>query len=631
MSSPKVLAFYLPQFHPTAENDGWWTKGFTEWTNVVRGTPLFEGHYQPHLPGELGFYDLRLPETRIAQAALAAEHGIDGFCYYHYWSLGRRMLERTFAEVLESGSPDFPFCLLWANETWSRRWYAGGDELLMPQLYSEEDDEAHVEFLVTAFADERYVRVAGRPMFIVYRLHEHPDPDGFAARLRRRCAEEGTGDPYLVHVDVFDNEIPGPESVGFDASTAFLPHGIGRMTPPAQAGVADDGRVYKALDYEVAANAYLDRTDPGWIHHHCVVPMWDNSSRKLDAGGAMVLTSPSVEVYGRWLEGAIRKEAARGEGGVVFINAWNEWAEGAHLEPDLAYGRAHLVATKAAIERARGPIAATDVGRPSAPVPMERLAYHLQARLAAMYTAESAAFALTDREVHRRTAELEAELADARAGELRLINLLNAVLETDRPKRMGIGSAVTSYLDLVTMLATEVPGARGAASLAALAHASETVLGAAVVGSLVSIGSGGGAAAVVLRAALEAYDRAGRRCYATDLGENLGPATDLMARLGIEDHWARLYAGSAEALVLGPAIDPGTMAPGIDVIALLRVGATDDVIVSGMLEDLLKRVDPKGVIVVDEATPATVARVEAARSTGVRVVVASPGVPGSRC
>src|SRR4249920_1214778 len=169
-AKPALLAFYLPQFHPIPENDEWWGHGFTEWRNVIRGKPLYPDHYQPHVPGELGFYDLRMPEIREAQAALAEAHGITGFCYYHYWFSGRRILERPFNEVLASGSPNFPFCLAWANEPWSRNWDGGSRELLIAQRYSEDDDIQHIRWLIEAFRDERYITVAGRPLFLIYNV-----------------------------------------------------------------------------------------------------------------------------------------------------------------------------------------------------------------------------------------------------------------------------------------------------------------------------------------------------------------------------------------------------------------------------------------------------------------------------
>ena len=176
MNSAKAIAFYLPQYHPIPENDQWWGKGFTEWRNVTRARPLYPRHYQPHLPADLGFYDLRLPEVRQAQAELAHAFGLHGFCYYHYWFNGRRVLQRPFEDVLASGEPDFPFCLCWANENWTRRWDGSDDEILLEQIYSEQDDRDHLLSLLTAFRDPRYIRIEGKPLFLVYRTSALPHP-----------------------------------------------------------------------------------------------------------------------------------------------------------------------------------------------------------------------------------------------------------------------------------------------------------------------------------------------------------------------------------------------------------------------------------------------------------------------
>ena len=175
MSRPTAIAFFLPQFYPTPENDAWWGAGFTEWRNVVRARPLFRGHEQPHLPADLGFYDLRVPETRAAQAELARRHGIGAFCYYHYWFSGRRVLERPLQDMLATGAPDFPFCLCWANENWTRTWDGGANQILLRQNYAEGDEARLFDSLLPAFSDRRYLRHEGRPVFLVYNAAELPD------------------------------------------------------------------------------------------------------------------------------------------------------------------------------------------------------------------------------------------------------------------------------------------------------------------------------------------------------------------------------------------------------------------------------------------------------------------------
>ena len=239
----RTLAFYLPQYHPVAENDKWWGAGFTEWRNVVRAKPLFKGHYQPHLPADLGFYYLRVPETREAQADLADAYGITGFCYYHYWFNGRRLLSRPFDEVFRSGRPRFPFCLCWANENWTRRWDGHEHEVLLAQQYSPEDDRHHMEHLLPALADERYVRIHGRPFFLVYRTGNLPDPARTADVWREVCVKAGLPNPYLAGVESLGHEVD-PRDIGFDAAVEFAPHW--KMLPaPHRCGYAHSP-TYKA-------------------------------------------------------------------------------------------------------------------------------------------------------------------------------------------------------------------------------------------------------------------------------------------------------------------------------------------------------------------------------------------------
>src|SRR5215471_1865027 len=220
--TPRIIAFYLPQFHPIPENDRWWGQGFTEWTNVAKARPLFRGHHQPHLPADLGFYDLRVPEVRQEQADMARQYGISGFCYYHYWFHGRRLLSRPFDEVLASGRPNFPFCLCWANENWTRSWDGTDREVLLPQRHSPEDDRAHIEYLLQAFQDMRYVRIDGRPLFLVYRTELLPDPARTAEIWRQRAHVAGIGDLYLARVESFVSDTD-PRAIGFDAAIEFAP------------------------------------------------------------------------------------------------------------------------------------------------------------------------------------------------------------------------------------------------------------------------------------------------------------------------------------------------------------------------------------------------------------------------
>jgi Glycosyltransferase WbsX len=351
---PKVLAFYLPQFHPIPENDEWWEPGFTEWNNVVKAKPLFPGHYQPHLPGELGFYDLRVPEVREQQAALAGQYGIHGFVYYHYWFHGRRLLERPFEEVLSSGRPDFPFALCWANEEWTRNWDALSGNVLVEQRFSEADDLAHIRWLVRAFADERYIKIDGRPLMLVYRSDLLPNPNRTTDLWREETRAAGFPDIYLAMVESRQKD-DDPRPIGFDASVGFASNIAERLDAPV-----DAYRENLVLDYDAAPEAALRRPKTPWKRFPGVMVGWDNSPRRRSK--ATIYSGGTPEAYGRWLRRTIDSVAdVRDEENLIFITAWNEWAEGNHLEPDRRYGRAYLDATRQALEGVEAPPAVPDV------------------------------------------------------------------------------------------------------------------------------------------------------------------------------------------------------------------------------------------------------------------------------
>jgi lipopolysaccharide biosynthesis protein len=361
----RLLAFYLPQFHPIPENDLWWGRGFTEWTNVAKAKPLFPGHHQPHLPSDLGFYDLRVPEVREAQADMARSYGISGFCYYHYWFHGRRLLHRPFDEVLASRRPEFPFCLCWANENWTRTWDGTDRQVLMPQQHSAEDDRAHFEHLLPAFRDSRYVRVDGKPLFLVYRTELLPDPARTAEIWRARAAAAGLGDLYLARVENFISDVD-PKTLGFDAAVEFAPDW--RVLPSAmfrrgrwdlwskvQYRLRLVPRVYlthRVYAYEALIRQMLAKPQVHYKRFRAATPRWDNSPRR--ASDSVIFRDSTPELYENWLRALIRStiDTFQGEERLVFVNAWNEWAEGSHLEPEQLWGRGYLEATARAVEAA---------------------------------------------------------------------------------------------------------------------------------------------------------------------------------------------------------------------------------------------------------------------------------------
>ena len=310
----------------------------------MKAQPNFAGHYQPHLPAELGFYDLRLPEVREQQAGLAREYGIQGFCYHHYWFGGKRLLERPFNEVLKSGQPDFPFCLCWANENWTRRWDGAEHEILMGQSHSDEDDRNFIRSLFPAFEDPRYIRVNGKPLLIVYRANILPSALHTGAIWREEMQRAGMGDIYLCAAQSF--EVRDPTPYDFDAVVEFPPHAMGSPVENDRAKRPEPEFLRRIFDYLAAANTLLHRPAPTNTLFKTVMPSWDNTPRNQNRGYIFHHACPEAYEYwlGKAVEWTIRHN--RGDERLVFINAWNEWGEGAHLEPDCRYGRRFLEATR---------------------------------------------------------------------------------------------------------------------------------------------------------------------------------------------------------------------------------------------------------------------------------------------
>ena len=343
----RLISFYLPQFHPIPENDAWWGEGFTEWTNVTRARPNFPGHYQPHLPADLGFYDLRLAEARQKQADLARRSGIHGFCYYYYWFNGQRLLHRPLDDVLASGEPDFPFCVCWANENWSRRWDGRESDILMAQHYSPEDDVAFIRALFPALSDRRYIRIDGRPLLMIYRASLLPDAQATTDRWREECLRAGLPEPYLANVYSFNEQ--GCGATGFDAAVEFPPHGHAvRVEPPE--GLTNPNFRGRFFDYPATARAFAALRYPEQTVFRGVMPAWDNTARRQNDADIFVNGSP--EVYEAWLRRMVAetRDVRFGDERILFINAWNEWAEGNHLEPDTQFGSAYLEATRRALD-----------------------------------------------------------------------------------------------------------------------------------------------------------------------------------------------------------------------------------------------------------------------------------------
>lgn len=374
MKKIRPIAIHLPQFHPFKENDEWWGKGFTEWTNVTKAKPQFQGHYQPHLPADLGFYDLRLEEARLAQEALAKEYGVHGFCYYHYWFNGQRLMHEPVDRKLNNPKEDLPFMLCWANENWSRTWDGKENEMLIQQKYSLEDDRAHILHLLPYFQDERYIRIDGKPVFAVYRSAELPDPAATLRIWREEAAKVGL-ELYICRMDRWNT--PNGKDIldlGFDAAIDFQPlspnlnnfrkkeyqdfrtkmdnrsliqrinnrskYEINKLFCPKK----NEKTPTNHIDLERYVNYDLNHLSVDYKRFPCVTPGWDNSARRKEAATVFINSSP--ELFQKWIAGKKNnfQHFEHEDENLLFINAWNEWAEGNHLEPDQKYGRAYLKA-----------------------------------------------------------------------------------------------------------------------------------------------------------------------------------------------------------------------------------------------------------------------------------------------
>ena len=342
--APKLIAFYLTQFHPTAENDEWWGRGFTEWTNVTKAGPLYDSHYQPHLPTDLGFYDLRVKQTRLDQIEMAKKYGIEGFCYHYYWFSGRRILNEPLDAILADSDHDMPFCLNWANENWTRRWDAADHEVLIAQKYLPDDDLNFIKDLVPFFRDPRYIRVDGKPFFTVYRPQHLPDARKTLTVWRDYCRTVGIGEIYLTAALSHGNV--DYAQYGFDGGVEFPPHNLRSANKNEEVDFYESFSG-NAMQYHDIAQGYIDRRYEDRCSNvfRSVFPSWDNTART--GKRALITLNGTPKNYEYWLKESFRRTQNDypGQERLIFINAWNEWAEGCHLEPDRVYGHQFLEAT----------------------------------------------------------------------------------------------------------------------------------------------------------------------------------------------------------------------------------------------------------------------------------------------
>lgn len=347
----KLLTYYLPQFHPIPENDRWWGKGFTEWSYIGRGTPRFAGHYQPRAPRDLGYYSLDAVEPIRRQVDMARAASVFGFVFYFYWFNGKRLLEKPVEIFLADRTIDMPFCLMWANENWTRRWDGSENELLISQDYGADNDRALISEFARHFRDHRYIRIKGRPLLMIYRASLIPNAPEAIARWRELFHALYREDPIFVMGQTFTDT--DPASCGCDGAIEFPPHKVTRNITPINAELEFldhefNGWVYR---YDEIVAQSLAEPPPDYPLIKTAVPSWDNDSRR--QGSGVIFTGSTPAKYGAWLSQLVdraRRNPFFGEP-FVCVNAWNEWCEGAYLEPDQHFGAAYLNATGRAMTR----------------------------------------------------------------------------------------------------------------------------------------------------------------------------------------------------------------------------------------------------------------------------------------
>ena len=342
------------QFHPVVENDLWWGPGFTEWRNVTRARPNFVGHDQPRQPADLGYYDLRLDEVYRKQVELAEAHGLSGFCFYFYRFGTRKLLEGPIERLLKPDAPSFPFCLAWANENWTRRWDGREQEVLISQVYSDDDDRAALADISRFLEHPAYLRINGRPLVLIYRIGLFPNIRRTVEIWRDEARRRGVGEIYLAAITSFEVNLSSelPVHAGFDAVVEFPPHNR-KTQPRASSQILNESFSGFTFDYEETALSYMAAQPNRLTAFRGSMPGWDNTARRQDEANIFVGSTPGA--YRAWLESALcqTKRQNFGDERLVFINAWNEWAEGAYLEPDLRWGHAYLEATRKAVDTFR--------------------------------------------------------------------------------------------------------------------------------------------------------------------------------------------------------------------------------------------------------------------------------------